>query len=180
MPWLPDCVASVLAQEGLESDGGLELIVVDDSSTDGSREWIRDLAAALAEADAGRASDVSDAPPPFDDARSNQLDPKQGERPLIRPPVESREEEEEEEKPRREATRKASSPFPPDRLETWEKEKFAPLRVADVAARRAPGNALRVLTVEAFGPSGQGLALNLAYRHARAPLIGARRGAFSS
>ena len=66
----------------------------------------------------------------------------------------------------------ASIPFPPDRLETWEKEKFAPLRVADVAARRAPGNALRVLTVEAFGPSGQGLALNLAYRHARAPLIG--------
>ena len=172
MPWLPDCVASVLAQEGLESDGGLELIVVDDSSTDGSREWLRDLAAALAEADAGRASDVSDAPPPFDDARSNRLDPKQGERPLTRPPVESRAEEEEEEKPRREATRKASSPFPRDRLETWEKEKFAPLRVLDVAARRAPGNALRVLTVEAFGPSGQGLALNLAYRHARAPLIG--------
>ena len=163
MPWLPDCVASVLAQEGLESDGGLELIVVDDSSTDGSREWLRDLAAALAEADAGRASDVSDAPP-RGDARSNELDLFPDERPSS-PPVKSREDKEE-------ATTECSSPFPPDRLETWEKEKFAPLRVADVVSRRAPGNALRVLTVEAFGPSGQGLALNLAYRHARAPLIG--------
>ena len=35
MPWLPDCVASVLAQRGLAKRGGLELIAVDDSSTDG-------------------------------------------------------------------------------------------------------------------------------------------------
>ena len=48
MPWLPDCVASVLSQVGLETHGGLELIAVDDSSTDGSREWLDALAAALA------------------------------------------------------------------------------------------------------------------------------------
>ena len=148
MPWLPDCVASVLAQEGLESDGGLELIVVDDTSTDGSREWLCGLAAALAEADAGRAP-TSDARPQLDAARSNE-----------------REEAAER------ASMEASIPFPPDRLETWEKEKFAPLGVAEVARRRAPGNTLRVLTVKAIGPSGQGLALNLAYRHARASLIG--------
>ena len=162
MPWLPDCVASVLAQEGLESDGGLELIVVDDSSTDGSREWLRGLAAALEEADAERAS-TSDARPPSDDARSNKRAPRR--RRASSPPVVPRVEEEEEEETE-------ENPFPPDRLETWEKEKFAPLRVAEVARRRAPGNALRVFAVEAFGPSGQGLALNLAYRHARAPLIG--------
>ena len=157
MPWLPDCVASVLAQEGLESDGGLELIVVDDSSTDGSREWLRGLAAALEEADAERAS-TSETPPPNDEARSNKRAPRR--RRASSPPVVPHVEEED------------VKTFPPDRLETWEKEKFAPLRVAEVARRRAPGNALRVLAVEAFGPSGQGLALNLAYRHARAPLIG--------
>ena len=157
MPWLPDCVASVLAQEGLESDGGLELIVVDDSSTDGSREWLRGLAAALEEADAERAS-TSETPPPNDEARSNKRAPRR--RRASSPPVVPHVEEED------------VKTFPPDRLETWEKEKFAPLRVAEVARRRAPGNALRVFAVEAFGPSGQGLALNLAYRHARAPLIG--------
>lgn len=169
MPWLPDCVASVLAQEGLESDGGLELIVVDDSSTDGSREWLRGLAAALDEADAERAS-TSDARPPSDDARSNERVPQR--RRASSPPVVPRVEEEEAEEAREPTTSPDSIPFPPDRLETWEKEKFAPLRVAEVARRRAPGNALRVFAVEAFGPSGQGLALNLAYRHARAPLIG--------
>ena len=51
MPWLPDCVASVLAQRGLAKRGGLELIAVDDSSTDGSREWLEACAAALAAAD---------------------------------------------------------------------------------------------------------------------------------
>jgi len=162
MPWLPDCVASVLAQEGLESDGGLELIVVDDSSTDGSREWLRGLAAALEEADAERADAerASETPPPNDEARSNERAPRR--RHASSPPVVPRVEEEEDVKTFLEKTR----------LETWEKEKFAPLRVAEVARRRAPGNALRVFAVEAFGPSGQGLALNLAYRHARAPLIG--------
>jgi len=161
MPWLPDCVASVLAQEGLESDGGLELIVVDDSSTDGSREWLRGLAAALEEADAERASSGSETPPPNDEARSNERGVSRR-RHASSPPVVPRVEEEEDVKTFLEKTR----------LETWEKEKFAPLRVAEVARRRAPGNALRVFAVEAFGPSGQGLALNLAYRHARAPLIG--------
>ena len=162
MPWLPDCVASILAQEGLESDGGLELIVVDDSSTDGSREWLRGLAVALAEADAG--ASTSDARPQPADARSDERGAPHRRR-ASSPPVERVEEAES-------ASMEGSIPFPPDRLETWEKEKFAPLRVAEVARRRAPGNALRVLAVEAFGPSGQGLALNLAYRHARAPLIG--------
>jgi len=161
MPWLPDCVASVLAQEGLESDGGLELIVVDDSSTDGSREWLRGLAAALEEADAERASSGSETPPPNDEARSNERGVSRR-RHASSPPIVPRVEEEEDVKTFLEKTR----------LETWEKEKFAPLRVAEVARRRAPGNALRVFAVEAFGPSGQGLALNLAYRHARAPLIG--------
>ena len=41
-----------------------------------------------------------------------------------------------------------------------------------VVARRAPGNALLVLSVQTRGPSGQGLALNAAYRRARAPLVG--------
>ena len=54
MPWLPDCVASVLAQEGLEADGGLELIVADDASTDGSTEWLAACEAALRAADARR------------------------------------------------------------------------------------------------------------------------------
>ena len=162
MPWLPDCVASILAQEGLESDGGLELIVVDDSSTDGSREWLRGLAVALAEADAG--ASTSDARPQPADARSDERGAPHRRR-ASSPPVERVEEAES-------ASMEGSIPFPPDRLETWEKEKFAPLRVAEVARRRAPGNALRGLAVEAFGPSGQGLALNLAYRHARAPLIG--------
>ena len=161
MPWLPDCVASVLAQEGLESDGGLELIVVDDSSTDGSREWLRGLAAALEEADAERASSGSETPPPNDEARSNERGVSRR-RHASSPPVVPEDVEEEDVKTFLEKTR----------LETWEKEKFAPLRVAEVARRRAPGNALRVFAVEAFGPSGQGLALNLAYRHARAPLIG--------
>ena len=161
MPWLPDCVASVLAQEGLESDGGLELIVVDDSSTDGSREWLRGLAAALEEADAERASTNASTPPPNDEARSNERGVSRR-RHASSPPIVPRVEEEEDVKTFLEKTR----------LETWEKEKFAPLRVAEVARRRAPGNALRVFAVEAFGPSGQGLALNLAYRHARAPLIG--------
>ena len=161
MPWLPDCVASVLAQEGLESDGGLELIVVDDSSTDGSREWLRGLAAALEEADAERASTPLTTPPPNDEARSNERGVSRR-RHASSPPIVPRVEEEEDVKTFLEKTR----------LETWEKEKFAPLRVAEVARRRAPGNALRVFAVEAFGPSGQGLALNLAYRHARAPLIG--------
>ncbi len=160
MPWLPDCVASVLAQEGLESDGGLELIVVDDSSTDGSREWLRGLAAALEEADAERASSGSETPPPNDEARSNERGVSRR-RHASSPPIVPRVEEED-----------VKTFLEKTRLETWEKEKFAPLRVAEVARRRAPGNALRVFAVEAFGPSGQGLALNLAYRHARAPLIG--------
>ena len=160
MPWLPDCVASVLAQEGLESDGGLELIVVDDSSTDGSREWLRGLAAALEEADSENPS-TSETPPPNDEARSNERAPRAGVRASSPPTVVPRVEEED-----------VKTFLEKTRLETWEKEKFAPLRVAEVARRRAPGNALRVFAVEAFGPSGQGLALNLAYRHARAPLIG--------
>ena len=74
MPWLPDCVASILAQEGLESEGGLELIVVDDSSTDGSREWLRDCAVALAAADASDAS-PADPAPTADDPPADRPDP---------------------------------------------------------------------------------------------------------
>lgn len=45
MPFLPDAVASILAQRGV----ALELIAVDDGSTDGSGEWLRSCAAALEE-----------------------------------------------------------------------------------------------------------------------------------
>ena len=154
MPWLPDCVASILAQEGLESEGGLELIVVDDSSTDGSREWLRDCAVALAAADASDAS-PADPAPTADDPPADRPDPFTS--PVTHPPTES--------------VSAATLGFPEDRL-GWKSEEFIPLSVDEVVARRRPRNALVVLTVEAFGPSGQGLALNAAYRASRAPLVG--------
>ena len=143
MPWLPDCVASVLAQEGLEADGGLELIVADDASTDGSTEWLAACEAALRAADARR-----DLPPgrrrvPPADASSAPAA----------------------------ADEDGDSAFPPDRF-AWEPETFEPPSVDAVVSRRAPGNALLVLSVQTRGPSGQGLALNAAYRRARAPLVG--------
>ena len=163
MPWLPDCVASVLAQEGLESDGGLELIVVDDSSTDGSREWLRGLAAALEEADAERPS-TSDARPPSDDARSNKARPDGGARRVHRL---FHAWKKKKKKKKKKKTR--SLPTVSRRGRRRSSRLCASRRLRGDARR---GNALRVFAVEAFGPSGQGLALNLAYRHARAPLIG--------
>ena len=154
MPWLPDCVASILAQEGLESEGGLELIVVDDSSTDGSRAALRDCAVALAAADASDAS-PADPAPTADDPPADRPDPFTS--PVTHPPTES--------------VSAATLGFPEDRL-GWKSEECIPLSVDEVVARRRPRNALVVLTVEAFGPSGQGLALNAAYRASRAPLVG--------
>lgn len=58
MPYLPDAVGSVLAQRGV----ALELIAVDDGSTDGSLQWLHACAAALAERRAqGAAEDTTTA-----------------------------------------------------------------------------------------------------------------------
>ncbi len=134
MPWLPDCVASVLAQRSLEQDGGLELIVVDDSSTDGSLEWLRECAAALEEAN--QATETEKSP-----------GTKQ---------VESTSE---------------TNPFPLDRY-AWEPAKLVPPTIQQVVAGTQPNNTLKFLTINTYGPSGQGLALNTAFQHARANLIG--------
>jgi hypothetical protein len=56
--------------------------------------------------------------------------------------------------------------FPADRLE-WETSRFTPLTIPQVLARRRRGNSLVVLSVTAFGPSGQGMALNAAYAAAK-------------
>jgi len=152
MPWLPDCVASVLAQEGLESDGGLELIVVDDSSTDGSREWLRSLAAALEE-EPPRGRSACSVPEKTESSDARDA------------PEEAFETETK--------TETDETPFTDTvRLDVWEKEKFDPLSIDEVVERRTPGNSLTLRTVTAFGPSGQGLALNSAFRVARAGLIG--------
>ena len=160
MPWLPDCVASVLAQEGLESDGGLELIVVDDSSTDGSREWLRGLAAALEEADAERPSTSDAAAVPTTRARTNAR-PDGGARRVHRLFHAWKKKKKKKQKKTR------SLPTVSRRGRRRSSRLCASRRLRGDARRET-----RVFAVEAFGPSGQGLALNLAYRHARAPLIG--------
>ena len=59
LPWLPDAVCSVLAQRGV----ALELLAVDDGSSDGSREWLQACEAALAQRRAGDATEQAAAPP---------------------------------------------------------------------------------------------------------------------
>ena len=118
MPYLPEAVGSVLAQEGLREHGGLELLVVDDGSTDGSGAFLAALAAALSGG---------------------------GARPAKRQRRGDEDDEDEDED--------ADSP-------------------AAVASRVAEGNALVVLDVKAYGPSGQGLALNAARAKARGALVG--------
>lgn len=148
MPWLPDCVGSILAQVGLEEHGGLELIAVDDSSTDGSREWLDALAAALAarvddavgepaDTSATATATATAAPPPGSSADGDGAD----------------------------------EPFPASML-GWESDAHTPLTVEQVAATAARGNSLVVLSVKAHGPSGQGKALNAAYAAAKADLVG--------
>ena len=142
LPWLPDCVASVLAQTELEECGGLELIAVDDSSTDGSREWLRECAAALAAADAKDESERKRRDGEEMDARDVA---KTAAAAVAAAAAES-------------AAEGAVCGFPADRLE-WEAKRFTPLSVAQVVSRRRPRNTLVVLTVDqTFGPSGQGKA----------------------
>lgn len=128
MPWLPDCVASILAQEGVS----VELIAVDDGSTDASLAWLRDCEAACHSTPtaSGTVSAVSS-------VGAEGMDTKEG----------------------------------GGRL-GWVGEHYTPPTATQVAAKRKRNNTLRVLSVTAYGPSGQGLALNAALRHARAPLIG--------
>ena len=165
MPWLPDCVASVLAQTGLEECGGLELIAVDDSSTDGSREWLRECAAALAAADV-------DADAKEEEEEGAQQRKKKEEEEEAAAAAASAEEEEEERSSGEGDEDGAVCGFPADRLE-WEKTRFTPLSIAQVVARRCRGNVLVVRTVDqTLGPSGQGKALNLAYHSARGEHIG--------
>ena len=98
----------------------------------------------------------ADPAPTADDPPADRPDPRRRS-PVTHPPTES--------------VSAATLGFPEDRL-GWKSEEFIPLSVDEVVARRRPRNALVVLTVEAFGPSGQGLALNAAYRASRAPLVG--------
>ena len=65
----------------------------------------------------------------------------------------------------------ADEPFPASML-GWESDAHTPLTVEQVAARTARGNRLVILSVKAHGPSGQGKALNAAYRAAKANLVG--------
>jgi len=55
MPWLPECVESVATQR---ADVGVEHLILDGGSTDGSRDWLREHAGlgytAIFEADAGQ------------------------------------------------------------------------------------------------------------------------------
>jgi glycosyltransferase involved in cell wall biosynthesis len=140
MPWLPDCVSSVLAQVGLEGDGGLELIVVDDGSVDGSLEWLLRCAEALEErTHAGLGNQTTEAPSCTTHVKF--------------------------------ASKSVGHAFPADRL-AWEPDKLTALTVTQVVANARPENKLKVLTVHAFGPSGQGLALNRAFQNATAALIG--------
>eukprot|EP00873_Tetraselmis_striata_P008081 jgi/Tetstr1/428345/TSEL_018380.t1 len=168
MPWLPDCVASILAQDGVS----VELLAVDDGSTDGSHAWLLECEAAC------RACPPLSTPSgaQADGGSVAQADGGAGEE-----------------------THEAQEGG--GRL-GWVAERYSPPSVAAVAAQRRPGNSthvgegrasgdggcqckqrremlesrqpvsLRVFSVKATGPSGQGLALNTAMRHARAPLIG--------
>ena len=124
----------------------MELIAVDDSSTDGSREWLDALAAALTArgddavgepADTSATATATAAPPPGSSADGDGAD----------------------------------EPFPASML-GWESNTHTPLTVEQVAARTARGNRLVILSVKAHGPSGQGKALNAAYRAAKANLVG--------
>eukprot|EP00928_Gymnodinium_smaydae_P038206 TRINITY_DN26392_c0_g2_i1.p1 TRINITY_DN26392_c0_g2~~TRINITY_DN26392_c0_g2_i1.p1 ORF type:complete len:418 (+),score=77.32 TRINITY_DN26392_c0_g2_i1:70-1323(+) len=133
MPWLPEAVASILEQEGFEERGGIELITVDDGSTDGSGDFLR----AVAEELGARRRIDSDA--------------------AEQPPKRRKEGQAEQE---------SSSESAVGRL-GWQVEGYTPPTAKDVVARAVPGNSLVVLSVSAVGPSGQGLALNTAYRAAR-------------
>jgi hypothetical protein len=162
MPWLPDAVASVLAQMGLEHCGGIELIAVDDSSTDGSREWLTQCAAALAAADAKAADEEQE---------QEEKEGGAGDATTNIGGTETKTAAAAAAAAAAATAEGAVCGFPADRLE-WETSRFTPRTVAQVVSNRRRNNTLVVLTVDAFGPSGQGKALNLAYARARGRLIG--------
>mmetsp|Transcript_31001 Transcript_31001/g.101057 ORF Transcript_31001/g.101057 Transcript_31001/m.101057 type:complete len:460 (-) Transcript_31001:64-1443(-) len=146
MPWLPSCVASVLGQEGVR----LELIAVDDTSDDGSREWLQELEAAQNRGEEEERGET--------ERRGLGSDE--------RAPKRARREEGEEE-----AADEAEAWDATERL--WEPSGVRALTPAEVLRRRRAGNVVRVLTVDQkIGPSGQGRALNVAFKAARANLIG--------
>ena len=62
--------------------------------------------------------------------------------------------------------------FPSDDVGTHHWRVVALTTMRNAAFHLEPVRRLRVFAVKATGPSGQGLALNLALRHAQAPLIG--------
>lgn len=149
MPWLALAVGSVLLQRSVR----LELIAVDDSSVDGSGEFLDELAALLEE---GRVGDGSDT-----DAAAASAAQRAVEAAIAR------------------AERGETPETDWDRTQ-WEacdecKVLTAHGLAAAWRAQRAAGvvdTRLVVRRVRAFGPSGQGRALNAALHAARAPLVG--------
>jgi glycosyltransferase involved in cell wall biosynthesis len=130
MPWLADAVGSVLAQRGVS----LELIAVDDCSTDNSLTWLRACEASLLELRSRPPSLEAAAPQAayYDTVVQDAL----------------------------------AGAVP------WEPAACRLLSPSAVAALAQPGVSLRVLSVQATGQSGQGLALNTALACARGELVG--------
>jgi len=122
LPWLADAVCCVLAQRGVQ----VELLAVDDRSTDGSLQWLRACEQAVQTQQPG-APLCTDYDTCVEEALAGRL--------------------------------------------PWLAESCKHLSPEEVAARTAPGNTLRVLTVSPSGCSGQGLALNDALGVARGSFI---------
>lgn len=146
MPWLALAVASVMLQRSVR----LELVAVDDSSKDGSGAFLEELAARIVAAGDGVGSEATDGD---GDAAVRALEA---------------------------AISRARACETP--TSDWDAQHFADgaaLTAVNIAAAwrrlRAQGlvhTRLVVRRIAAFGPSGQGRALNAALRAARAPLIG--------